>query len=119
MSTNVSIINRDAAQVYLDNTYLNSIGRKATKKEVDEFYQKVQKEAKARPTVTTTTGTQTTTRKGFDETSVVGMAAAQAEERPEFLAYQLSTNFYNALLGASRLPVQFGAGEAPVTGPVG
>jgi hypothetical protein len=118
-STNVSIINRDAAQVYLDNTYLNSIGRKATKKEVDEFYQKVQKEAKARPTVTTTTGTQTTTRKGFDETSVVGMAAAQAEERPEFLAYQLSTNFYNALLGASRLPVQFGAGEAPVTGPVG
>ena len=47
------------------------------------------------------------------------MAGAQAEARPEFLAYQLSTNFYNALLGASRLPVQFGAGEAPVTGPVG
>ena len=117
--TSVYLGNRESAQAYLDDTYLNSIGRKATKKEVDEFYQKVQKEAKARPTVTTTTGTQTTTRRGFDEASVVDMAEAQAEARPEFLAYQLSTNFYNALLGASRLPVQFGAGDAPVTGPIG
>jgi hypothetical protein len=59
------------------------------------------------------------TKAGFTETSVVDMAGAQAEARPEFLAYQLSTNFYNALLGASRLPMEFGAGEAPTTGPLG
>lgn len=116
-STTVTIVNRESAQQYLDNTYLNSIGRKATKKEVDEFYQKVQKEAKARPDVSTTTGTQTTRRQGFDESTLVDMASAQAEARPEFLAYQLSTNFYDALRGAAQLPVQFG--EAPTTGPLG
>jgi len=115
--TTVTIINRESAQQYLDNTYLNSIGRKATKKEVDEFYRKVQKEAKARPAVSTTTGTQTTRRQGFDESTLVEMASAQAEARPEFLAYQLSTNFYDALRGAAQLPVQFG--EAPTTGPLG
>jgi len=113
------IVNRETAQTALDDIYLNSIGRKANKKEVDEFYQKVQKEAKARPTVRAKTGTDATTRQGFTGDTLTEMAGAQAEARPEFLAYQLSTNFYNALLGASRLPVQFGAGEAPVTGPVG
>lgn len=115
--TTVTIINRESAQQYLDNTYLNSIGRKATKKEVDEFYRKVQKEAKARPDVSTTTGTQTTRRQGFDESTLVDMASAQAEARPEFLAYQLSTNFYDALRGAAQLPIEFG--EAPTTGPLG
>jgi hypothetical protein len=113
------IVNRETAQTALDDIYLNSIGRKANKKEVDEFYQKVQKEAKARPTIRTKTGTDATTRQGFTGDTLTEMAGAQAEARPEFLAYQLSTNFYNALLGASRLPVQFGAGEAPITGPVG
>lgn len=113
------ITNRETAQQILDDTYLQSIGRKANKKEVDEFYQKVQKEAKARPTVTTRGTGSVSTKAGFTETSVVDMAGAQAEARPEFLAYQLSTNFYNALLGASRLPMEFGAGEAPTTGPLG
>jgi hypothetical protein len=113
------IVNRETAQQALDDIYLQSIGRKANKKEVDEFYQKVQKEAKARPSVRTDTGTDATTRQGFTGETIVGMAEAQAEARPEFLAYQLSTNFYNALLGASRLPMEFGAGEAPTTGPLG
>lgn len=115
--TSVYITSRERAQEFLDTTYLQSIGRKATKKEVDEFYQKVQKEAKARPTVTTTIGTQTTQRTGFSESSIASMAQAQAEARPEFLAYQLSTNFYDALLGASRLPIAIP--EAPTTGPLG
>jgi hypothetical protein len=116
---NVTLFNRDEVAATLDSIYLQSIGRKANKKEVDEFYRKVQKEAKAKPTVTTTTGRQTTTQRGFETTSLQRMAEAQAEARPEFLAYQLSTNFYNALLGASQLPLTFGAGEAPVTGPLG
>lgn len=118
-SAQTYIINRESAQSALDDIYLNSIGRKANKKEVDEFYRKVQKEAKARPTVTTNTGGSTTTRQGFSKETLTEMGSAQAEARPEFLAYQLSTNFYNALLGASRLPLTFGAGEAPVTGPLG
>lgn len=118
-SAQTYIINRESAQSALDDIYLNSIGRKANKKEVDEFYRKVQKEAKARPTVRTDTGSAATTRQGFSGETVTEMASAQAEARPEFLAYQLSTNFYNALLGASRLPLTFGAGEAPVTGPLG
>jgi hypothetical protein len=113
------IVNRETAQQALDDIYLQSIGRKANKKEVDEFYQKVQKEAKARPSVRTDSGENATTRQGFTGESITDMAEAQAEARPEFLAYQLSTNFYNALLGASRLPMQFGAGEAPATGPLG
>jgi hypothetical protein len=35
------------------------------------------------------------------------MAEAQAEARPEFLAYQLSNNFYNALYNATRIPSGF------------
>jgi len=118
-SAQTYIINRESAQSALDDIYLNSIGRKANKKEVDEFYRKVQKEAKARPTVRTDTGSAATTRQGFSGETLTEMASAQAEARPEFLAYQLSTNFYNALLGASQLPIKFGAGEAPVTGPLG
>ena len=113
------IVNRESAQTALDNIYLQSIGRKANKKEVDEFYQKVQKEAKARPTVRTSTSAGGTTRQGFTGDTITEMAGAQAEARPEFLAYQLSTNFYDALLRASQLPLKFGAGEAPTTGPIG
>jgi len=104
---NVTLFNRDEVAATLDGIYLQSIGRKANKKEVDEFYRKVQKEAKAKPTVTTTTGRQTTTQRGFGETSLQGMAEAQAEARPEFLAYQLSNNFYNALYNATRIPSGF------------
>ncbi len=116
-TTETYIVNRESAQKVLDDVYLQSIGRKANKKEVDEFYQKVQKEAKARPTVRTDTGPAATTRQGFSGETVTEMAAAQAEARPEFLAYQLSTNFYDALLGAARLPINIP--EAPTTGPIG
>jgi len=113
----VFITNREEAAAALDAVYVQSIGRKANKKEIDEFYRKVQKEAKARPTISTRTTGGDTTQAGFTERSMVEMASAQAEARPEFLAYQLSTNFYDALRGAAQLPVQFG--EAPTTGPLG
>jgi hypothetical protein len=123
----VSIPNREAAAEQLNNLYLNSVGRKATDKEINEFYKKVRSTAKSRPTTTRTTtateglGTESSvqTETGFDSNVLESMARESAEARPEFLAYQLSTNFYNALLGASRLPMQFGAGAAPTTGPLG
>ena len=114
----VGIPSRDEAQELLDETYLNSIGRKANKKEVDEFYRKVQKEAKSSPTTRRTTvaggGQSSVTEEGFGPATARQMAGEAAETRPEFLAYQLSTNFYNALYNASRLPVNFQ--DAPVLG---
>lgn len=116
--TDVEIPNRDSVEELINNTYINTIGRKATKKEVDEFYRKVQKEAKAAPKRTTVTATQSTrsdiVQEGFNEASVRQMATASAEARPEFLAYQLSTNFYDALYDAARLPITFG--QAPTLG---
>jgi len=117
-SSFVSIPSREDAEELLNETYLSSIGRKANKKEIDEFYRKVQKEAKARPSTRTETavgtGTSTVEQEGFTPATARQMASATAEARPEFLAYQLSTNFYNALYNASRLPVEFG--DAPVLG---
>jgi hypothetical protein len=114
----VGIPSRDEAQELLDETYLNSIGRKANKKEVDEFYRKVRKEAKSSPTTRRTTaaggGQSSVTEEGFGPATASQMAGEAAETRPEFLAYQLSTNFYNALYNASRLPVNFQ--NAPVLG---
>lgn len=114
----VGIPSRDEAQELLDETYLTSIGRKATKKEVDEFYRKVRKEAKSSPTTRRTTvaggGQSSVTEEGFGPATARQMAGEAAEARPEFLAYQLSTNFYNALYNASRIPSGFE--DAPVLG---
>jgi hypothetical protein len=119
VSTSATIPERADIQELLDTTYLNSIGRKATKKEIDEFYRKVRKEAKATPTRVTSSpnksgGSSTIAEEGFGPAGMREMAGAAAETRPEFLAYQLSTNFYNALYNASRLPVNFQ--DAPVLG---
>jgi hypothetical protein len=114
----VNLPSREEVQELLDETYINSIGRKATKKEVEDFYRKVRKEAKSSPTTrrtTTTTGGQSSvTEEGFTPSAARLMAGEAAETRPEFLAYQLSTNFYNALYNATRVPGGFE--DAPVLG---
>jgi hypothetical protein len=112
--TNVTIPNRDEIEEYINDTYINTIGRKATKKEVDEFYRKVQKEAKAAPRRQTTDGLNDVIQEGFGDASIRQMATASAEARPEFLAYQLSNNFYNALYNATRIPSGFE--DAPGSG---
>jgi hypothetical protein len=113
VTRSVSIPNREAAAEQLNNLYMSSVGRKATDKEIDEFYKKVRSTAKSRPTVTTATpgktgtgeGNSYSTQEGFTTDVLQSMARETAEARPEFLAYQLSTNFYDALLGASQLPI--------------
>jgi hypothetical protein len=114
VTRSVSIPNKENAAKELNNLYMSSVGRKATDKEIDEFYKKVRSTAKSRPTVTTAMqgqpgsgeATAYTTEQGFTTDVLQSMARETAEARPEFAPYQMATTFYDSLLRAAQSPVR-------------
>lgn len=90
----------EEAKTILDAYYQDSIGRRATADEVAKFTQVLKKQAKSRPTVTTSTTvgstTRTSTKAGFGQTEAQALAQQEAEATPEYKPFQLATRAYDA-----------------------
>jgi hypothetical protein len=85
------------------------LGRAPTGSEISQFQKQLNVYEKKNPTKTTTTTTtsgtgnstsNTNTSGGVSATSREMMASDEAKQGPEFGAYQASTTYFNALLGA-------------------
>lgn len=105
---------REDAKKLLDAYYTEALGRKATKKEVNQFTKVLQRRAAERPTVqtaTTTTdaaGNSTTRlqmREGFGVEQATALAQRRAETQPEFRPYQMATTYYDAFMEILASPI--------------
>lgn len=101
-TTNISTTDftPEEAKTILDAFYEESIGRRATADEVAKFTQVLKKQAKSRPTVTTSTTvgstTRTSTKAGFGQTEAQALAQQEAEATTEYKPFQLATRAYDA-----------------------
>lgn len=77
------------------------IGRELTTEEIARTTQSVNLQAKANPTITTTSGTTTTQTGGIDERQIV---KEELQLNPEYATYQQATTYFDTMLSALRGP---------------
>lgn len=109
VNTSAYTVTPDAAWSAMYNAARNMLGRAPTDDEVNELLSKATYQAQQNPTVTTTKQTTDengnvhstrSTDEGYSDADLQRQALEAAQEAPDYGAYQASSTYFNALLGA-------------------
>lgn len=101
VSRNIASFDEADAEAILNEFYTASVGRRANKQEIKKFNDLINQRAKARPTVSTTTvsgTTSTTTQKaGFTAGDAAALAEKQARTTPGAVGFTTATRYMDVI----------------------